>query len=401
MRAMRDSGVEWIDKIPEGWDVRRIKYLARLDHGSDPSTDGDTPVWGSGSKPFATCGETKYGPTVLLGRKGTLNCPQLVQGPYWNVDTAFDAHVYDPVEDIKYFYYVTTCIDVDSVSTNAVKPSMTQSDWYSFFTPYPTLDEQRRIADYLDACCADIDAISLKVRSEIDMLGEYRKSVIYEAVTKGLDKGVPMRDSGIEWVGEIPEGWGSKPIGVVSRENKQLNEMGLVRNALQFSYGTIVPKQNFDADTDDYVDQTIRKYVIVNPSDIVINGLNLNYDFISQRVGMVRERGVITSAYMVMTPDTRVLDPQFILYLLKSYDGVMAFHNMGSGVRKILNYNILKHVHIPVPPLDEQRRIAGYLDARCADIDAVIARKRRQFDVLADYRKSLVYECVTGKREVC
>ncbi len=128
MKEMRDSGIEWIGSIPKNWRVIPVKYVININNGGDPKTEGNIPVYGSGSKSFRTCGEYKIWPAVLLGRKGTINVPQYVTDKYWNVDTAFDA---TPKEDynLKFFYYNAICFDYDNYSTQTALPSMTQGNY--------------------------------------------------------------------------------------------------------------------------------------------------------------------------------------------------------------------------------------------------------------------------------
>lgn len=205
-----------------------------------------------------------------------------------------------------------------------------------------------------------------------------------------------MKDSGIEWIGEVPNDWSIHPIRAQFNEVSEKNRLGLVKNALKFTYGNIVRKENFDADDDGYIANTILNYTIVNPGTIMINGLNLNFDFVSQRVALVEERGIITSAYIAFAP---ILDEQissrFITYLLKSYDGCKAFHNMGGGVRKILNFSELKKQYIVYPNLSEQHRIADYLDHKCSEIDSLVADIQSQIETLEQYKKSVITEAVT------
>ncbi|WP_137656853.1 type I restriction endonuclease subunit S [Bifidobacterium moukalabense] len=183
----KDSGVEWIGEVPADWEVVPIKASVSIGHGSDPVLTGDVPVWGSGNEPFKTCGEYKDGPTVLLGRKGTLDCPQLVTGRYWNVDTAFDTKIVDRKLDLKFFYYTAICVDIKPYMTNTAKPSMTQFDWGNSRIPRPSLFEQRRIISYLDERCANIDEAISRQEQLIEKLGEYRKSIIHHAVTGKID----------------------------------------------------------------------------------------------------------------------------------------------------------------------------------------------------------------------
>ena len=205
-----------------------------------------------------------------------------------------------------------------------------------------------------------------------------------------------MKDSGIEWVGHIPFSWDVKPIRAKFREVTEKNKLGIEKNALKFTYGNIVKKENFDAADDDYVANTILNYMVVNPGTIMLNGLNLNFDFVTQRVALVKERGIITSAYIAFAP---ILDDdistQFFTYLLKAYDSCKAFHNMGGGVRKILNFAELKKQYIVYPTITEQKRIANFLDAKCAEIDALTADIQTQIDTLEQYKRSVITEAVT------
>lgn len=204
-----------------------------------------------------------------------------------------------------------------------------------------------------------------------------------------------MKDSGISWVGEIPKEWRCLPIRALFTENRNKNFLGKETKALQFKYGTIVPKKNFDPE-ENYVAETILNYNIVDRGMIMLNGLNLNFDFVSKRIALVAERGIITSAYMSFYPtDTTIVLSEYANYLLKSYDNCAAFHNMGGGVRKILNFGELKRQYFVLPPLAEQQRIAEFLDRECGKIDGLKADIQAQIDTLEQYKRSVITEAVT------
>ena len=202
-----------------------------------------------------------------------------------------------------------------------------------------------------------------------------------------------MKDSGIEWIGEIPEDWEVQRISRYCREIKEKNTENKFDNALQFKMGKIVPKKkNFNKNE---IKDTYALYTIVFPNSIVINGLNLEFDFITQRVGIVKEIGIITSAYISIIPDTQTIYSDYICYLLKVYDYCKAFHNMGRGLRKVLNYNEFKICLILVPNIFEQQRIADFLDQKCAQIDEILQKTR---DTIAEYKKlkqSIITQAVT------
>ena len=198
--------------------------------------------------------------------------------------------------------------------------------------------------------------------------------------------------SGIAWLGQIPSHWEVKRCRIVLEENTLANSYIETTKQLQFRYGEIVPKPN--QSVDDGVIETIRKYTVVNNGDIMINGLNLNYDFISQRVAQVVEKGCITSAYIALTP-TQIADSRFYTYFLKAMDNIKMFHGMGSGVRLTLSYKELKNMYIPIPPLYEQRAMADYIDEASAKIDEAIAQQQKMIDLLKERKQIIINEAVT------
>lgn len=204
-----------------------------------------------------------------------------------------------------------------------------------------------------------------------------------------------MIDSGIEWVGFIPAQWGVYPARYAFSEIRTKNVDGSITNALKFFNGTIIPKANFDADIDEYVAETITNYTIVKPDTIMINGLNLNYDLKSLRVGLVKETGVITSAYLALWPDKSRILPQYATYLFKGYETKMAFHNMGAGIRKTLGFKEFKRQPILIPELDEQQCIVSFLDTECDRIDAVIEQTRASIEEYKKLKWAVITQAVT------
>ena len=203
-----------------------------------------------------------------------------------------------------------------------------------------------------------------------------------------------MKDSGIEWVGMIPATWDVFPAGGVFDEVKEKNVNNQYSNPFSFRYGEIVDKK-IAGEIDESVEETLSAYRVVSPNTIMINGLNLNYDFISQRVAIVREKGIITSAYLAVQPDEGRIVPRFVLYLLKAYDYRQVFHGVGSGIRKTLKFQDFKSIKIVAPSLTEQTAIASYLDAQCAKIDEIIAQAKASMEDYKQWKASIIYEAVT------
>ena len=200
------------------------------------------------------------------------------------------------------------------------------------------------------------------------------------------------KDSGISWLGQIPSHWDVKRTRIVLAENTTVNSDASITTQLQFKYGEIEPKAN--QTIDDGVRETISKYTVADEGDIMINGLNLNYDFISQRVGQVKEKGCITSAYISLRP-TELADSRYYTYFLKAMDNIKMFHGMGSGVRLTLSYKELKNMFIPIPPIGEQRAMADYIDSVTAEIDQAIASQQHMVERLQERKQIIINEAVT------
>lgn len=258
-------------------------------------------------------------------------------------------------------------------------------------------EEQKKIATYLDEQCKKIDEIKADIQKQIVTLEDYKKSVISEAVTKGLDPDVVMKDSKIEFVGKIPTHWELHPVYYYFSEGKIKNTGCTENNLLSLSYGNIIRK---DINTSEgLLPASFSTYNIVEKDDIIIRPTDLQNDKRSLRTGLVKEKGIITSAYIDLKPKTNV-NSRYFHYLLHSYDVKKVFYNMGNGVRQGLNFGEFSKLSVFNPPIKEQEEIAEYLDSKCAKIDSIIEDKKTQLETIENYKKSLIYEYVTGKKEV-
>lgn len=201
-----------------------------------------------------------------------------------------------------------------------------------------------------------------------------------------------MKNSGVQWIGDIPKCWNIEPIFKYFHDKIFLNLDYEFQRAFKFNYGTLKYKNEI-GDLDFYR-ETYIKYSKVRKSDIVINGLNLNYDFISQRVAITPENGIITSAYIVLRPQGEQ-DANYFCYLFKTMDDMKLFHGMGKGIRLTLSFNELKKQKICIPPIAEQKAIADFLDTKCEEIDALLQDLDAEVKTLAEYKKSIIAETVT------
>ena len=263
--------------------------------------------------------------------------------------------------------------------------------------PYWDIKRQEAIAAYLDKECEKIGRKIELLERKADAYSRFRRSLINRAVTRGLNPNVSLKPSGNNWIGDIPQHWGDERVEKYFHNNTSYNKDFQYKHAFKFFKGTIIYKDE-TFEEDEYQD-TYEKYTIVEPNDIIINGLNLNYDLKSMRVGKVTENGIITSAYIVLRPYNNVYS-DFFNYLFKAFDYRKFFHGMGKGIRLTLSFNELRYFEIPVPPIDEQKKIAAYLDEKCAKIDAILEKINTEVERLKELKRSLINEVVTGQRAI-
>lgn len=413
MREMKDSGIEWIGKIPSYWGCCKQKYEIRLLNGrayseSEFEEDGtyrilrvgnlfSNPTWYTSSMELP---EDKYCEKGDLLYSWSMSYAPVI----WEGEKViYHYHIWKAVlsKDIYKlyaFYYLIALTDALKAEIHETTMGfITMGIMSNSYITRPPIDEQKRIADYLDAKCAEIDALTADIQAQIDTLEQYKRSVITEAVTKGLNPDVEMKDSEIDWVGMIPAHWIVHPVYTYFGERKNKNRFGAEDNLLSLSYGRVIRK---DINTSDgLLPESFNTYNIVEAGDIIIRPTDLQNDKRSLRTGLVKEHGIITSAYIDLCPIKKV-DSRYFHFLLHAYDVMKVFYNMGNGVRQGLNYSEFSRLMIFEPSYDEQVDIANYLDAKCAEIDDTIVKKQEQLSTLEAYKKSLIYEYVTGKKEV-
>lgn len=391
----KDSGVEWIGEIPRGWGAAAAKRWARISNGSNPTTNGNTPVYGSSGVAFKTCGESKQAPAVLLGRKGTIGSPSYIDHPYWNVDTAFDVKTDEEVLKLRYYFYLATCFDYARYQTNTTVPSMTQTDYEDMIIPLPSVIEQQAIAGYLDAKTVEIDALVADCERAVDLLREYRKAVISEAVTKGLNPDVPTKDSGIEWIGKIPVSWAIVPfkaIGTVAANLQHPSDYPDVPQVspdrIEKDSGRLLPCVSVaeaGVESDNH---------LFHAGDILYSKVRpaLNKVTVAPFDGMCS-----ADMYPIVTAQNR---NWLVCYMLSNAFMEQVIVSTDRVKMPKINKEELGTFKVVLSDVDTQIKIAAYLDAKTAEINSLIDAKQSMVDKLREYRRSLISEAITGKFKV-
>ena len=400
-REMKDSGVEWIGEIPEDWDVKRIKHaVVQMGSGTTPNSDNSNfydgnIAWIQSGDLYNTPIITKTSKTVTEQAIQRCSALKIYHKPYiviamygasvGNVSIAsIDACtnqaccIIKPNDnnDIDYLkYWLEVCkTDFIRKSVGGGQPNISQDKVreQTYLCPSPT--DQQQIVHFLDRKCTAIDTAIEKTKKSIEKLEEYKKAVITKAVTKGIDPNAKMKDSGVEWIGEIPEDWDVKKLRTYFSRRINKNTHLHENNLLSLSYGRIIRK-NIDT-KEGLLPESFDGYNIVEDGDIVIRGTDLQNDHRSLRTGLVTERGIITSAYMTLRPKEDV-NSTYYHYLLHCYDISKVFYSMGGGLRQSLDY--WEFIRMPVlhPTDREQEKIVSYIKTKCTAIDNAIEKKKK------------------------
>lgn len=401
-RIMKDSGIEWIGDIPREWKLVQLKQYCHVNNGKEIGvelTKDDSEaieVFGSGGVFKYTDKPLYDGEAVLFGRKGTLGKPIYVNQKFWTVDTMYYLTFKDRLYP-KFNYYQLVAFEWKPYITQTALPSVVATQIVSCKFAFPQYEEQKKIALYLDDKIGEVDTIIEKTRASIEEYKKYKNAVVAEVVTKGLDKTVAMKESDIEWVGKIPNHWEVHILSQIFMQLKNKNSDLSETNLLSLSYGKI--KRKDINSSDGLLPESFDGYNVIDKNDIVLRLTDLQNDHKSLRVGHVKERGIITSAYVTLRCKEEIAT-DYYYYFLHTFDIFKGFYGMGAGVRQGLNYEGIRSMKILSPDIKEQQEIADYLDKKCGEIDSLIAKKEAFVEEMEAYKKSLIYEYVTGKKEV-
>lgn len=424
-RTMKDSGIPWIGEIPEGWRNAKYRYSGIFVKGKLPCEQN-----------VEQHGKPIIGASEMLGKEyrnfsldaNVPTCQKQDILILWDgANAGIVANNCEGIVSSTVVKYVCTDKNIDSqflfylfkngepffkskVNGTTI-PHMNQKFIDEYLCILPPLAEQHLIATFLDKKCSEIDSLIDLQEQMIEELKAYKQSVITEAVTKGLNPNVPMKDSGIEWIGDVPEEWEVHPFKAYYKTTKGLNitKENLVERGIPvISYGQIHSKLNTGTSVCDalirYVPET---YLESNPEclskkyDIFFADTSEDVEGAGNIAFVDTDTPIFAGYHTIIARPKKEVKTKYFAYLAKTDAWRTQIRNSLSGVKVFsISQKLINRVCIIIPPLAEQQAIADYLDKKCGEIDELITIKQQKIDSLKEYKKSVIYEYVTGKREV-
>lgn len=432
-REMKDSGIPWIGEIPKEWEIKPLKYVLNkrneknkpikskerlslsIDIGITKYEDKTTNL--DRFKDDFEQYQLAYPNDIVLnsmnmivgavGKSNYFGCVSpvyYVMTPLKGSDPDYYGYLLN-VPSIRKIYHKLGkgiyAIERGEGRVNTCRLKVPFNDFGRINIPFPRVQEQKAIAEFLDKRCGEIDElISLQERM-VDELKEYKQSVLTEAVTKGLNPNAPLKDSGIEWIGEIPEHW----------KVSKIKYIGEARNGLTYSpqemcdeaKGTLVLRssniQNDKLCFEDnvYVDKEVDEELMMKEGDILICSRNGSAKLVGKCAIIPKHVTATFGAFMMRFRS--ILNRKFSLYLIRTTLAQYKEFFSTSTINQLTN-TMIGNMQVPLPSENEQQEIADFLDEKCSEIDSLIALKQTKIEELKDYKKSIIYEYVTGKKEV-
>ena len=428
MREMKHSGIEWIGEIPKDWEVHPVyayfeegktknyrmqeKNLLSLSYGriirKDINTNGGLLPASFNTYNVIEAGDIIIRPTDLQNDKRSLRTG-LVKEQGIITSAYIDLRPKDNVNS-KYYHYLLHSYDIIKVfynMGNGVRQGLNFSEFAKLLLLDPSKVQQQQIADYLDTKCSEIDATAENIQKEISLLEEYKKSVITEAVTKGLNPDAEMKDSGIEWIGDINRKASLCRLKFFSYMKGRIGWQGLksedfIDNGPYCVTGTDFINGKINWDTCYHVSE--ERYKMDSNIQLKIGDLLVTKDGTIGKLAKVTElpeKACLNSHLLIIRPLNERFTNEYLYYVISSDVFVRYYKYSSTGsTMESLSQEKLGNFIFPVYDLLSQQQIVDYLDSKCSEIETLIADKKRQLDILADYKKSLIYEYVTGKKEV-
>lgn len=425
MAEMKDSGIEWCGKIPISWNVMPNKYVMHKKKEICPKYNGEDilsltmdgvivrDLDAGGKMPASFDGYQRVHPHNLLmclfDYDVTPRCIGLIQNEGLT-SPAYSQFVMKNGNDARYYYYYYLMIDNTKELLHLAKNlrhSFTEDQLGIINTPVPPVEIQKQIAKYLDQKCEDIDAVYVEIEKQIETLEEYKKSIITEAVTKGLDPDVEMKDSGISYIGNIPKHWKVTNLKYLGKCQNGISKGGeYFGNGFPFvSYGDVYKNYSIPQNVDGLIMSTKTEQNIysVKYGDVFFTRTSETIEEIGFASTCLKsiDNSVFAGFLIRFRPTSSDLIPEFSKFYFRSNIHRKFFvKEMNLVTRASLSQNLLGRLPVLLPPLCEQQMIAINLEKKCAEIDGAIEEKKEQLEILEQYKKSLIYEYVTGKKEV-
>jgi type I restriction enzyme, S subunit len=413
--AYKDSAVHWLGEIPVHWETKRLKRLASLRAGMAITSErieekGDYPVFGGNGIRGFTSSHTHEGEFPLIGRQGALcGCVNFASGKFWASEHAVVASPQPPV-DSSWLAYLLRAMCLNSYSESAAQPGLAVDTISILPVPMPPSSEQRAIAAFLDQETAKIDALVAKKEQLIELLQEKRAALITHAVTKGLDPNVPMKDSGVEWLGEIPAHWGIRRVkhvvvgGLVNGLFKKQDQFG---SGVKLINVVDLYRDNFIVDFENLerVEAEPRELdaysALAGDIFFVRSSLKLEGVAASACLAELEEPAVFECHLVRVRPSRKVVTPEYLVnYLNSSMTRQRLVSLAETTTMTTIAQPKLASIEVLVPPLPEQRAIISYVDRETAKINTLMAKIREGIEKLKEYRMALISAAVTGKIDV-
>ena len=420
MRKMKDCSIKWIGEIPEGWEIRKIKNNFMIYAGATPKSekaeywDGGIP-WitpadfkttdkyvSYGRKSLTALGYDSCGTTlvpagsIIFSKRAPVGSVVIAKNTLCTNQGCLACIPNDAVNST-YFYYCMSIFteQFELVSAGTTFKEIAASTFASFLLPCPPLSQQNEIVNFLDKESSRIDSMLSKTRSSIEEYKKLKQAVIAQAVTKGLRGNRETKDSKIEWLGQIPKEWKCQKLKyTIFPQNRPVFSTDEIITCFRDGIVTLRKNRREDGFT---VSFTEHGYQGVEIGDLVIHGM----DAFAGAIGCSDSRGKTTPVVHVCTTTG---NNRFFMFFLRYMAYSNIFTDFSNGIRirssDFRNFTKLGIFDVLVPPIAEQNEIADYLDAKCTEIDKLIAKKEQLVKELESYKKSLIYEVVTGKREV-
>lgn len=403
---MKPSHIDWCPMIPDHWEEKRIKDIAFLQSGNsitamDFVEDGKFPVYGGNGLRGYTNTYTNEGDYVLIGRQGAL-CGNInyAHGKFYASEHA--VVVYPKKEEITLWLGETLrTANLNRLSMTAAQPGLAVSTLNLQFIPFPPKDERIRIAKYLDKKLSEIDHQVSLLTSKRDAYLRLKKSIINHAVTRGLNPNVKMKDSGIEWIGEVPEHWEVKRMKDICALSPN------IKSCSEYEYGSYLPMEGLRLDqietSDELVSTLQGKYTPFEDNDLLVAKVTPCFENgnIAIAKGLTNGVGFGSSEIFVLRAN-KYNNIRFLFYMSLSskFQDKACATMCGVGGLKRISPLFMKTYIMAIPPSTEQRAIATYLDDKCAKIDIIVSNLDKQISRYADLKRSLIDEVITGKRAV-